>query len=64
MKPIVSGSSVIYEHDPMLGGMHGGYHMDDMGGPRRYCNRKSATIIIVIAVMNLVHRRLVIRRLV
>ncbi|KAF8358686.1 atf-7 [Pristionchus pacificus] len=43
VKPIVSGSSVIYEHDPMLGGMHGGYHMDDMGGPRSNESGSSST---------------------
>lgn len=43
VKPIVSGSSVIYEHDPMLGMHSGGYHMDELGGPRSNESGSSST---------------------
>ncbi|GMR42043.1 hypothetical protein PMAYCL1PPCAC_12238 [Pristionchus mayeri] len=43
VKPVVSGSSVVYEHDPMLGMHSGGYHIDELGGPRSNESGSSST---------------------
>ncbi|GMS89155.1 hypothetical protein PENTCL1PPCAC_11330, partial [Pristionchus entomophagus] len=43
VKPVVSGSSIVYEHDPMLGMHSGGYHIDELGGPRSNESGSSST---------------------